>query len=61
MTVLLEIARLKRLTWSALDREALSAGLTPARIREATTLDELRLAILKARFPEVDVEAGVRG
>jgi hypothetical protein len=59
LTVLEEINRLRRLTWNALSREALHAGLTTTAVREAATLDELRLSILKAKFPEVDVAGAV--
>lgn len=62
-TVLEEIARLRVLTWNALSREGLDAGMTTTEVREAATLDEMRLSILKKKFPEVDVEtpAGTRG
>jgi hypothetical protein len=62
MSVLAEVNRLRRLTWNALSREAVHAGLTNKRIREAATLDELRLAILKAKYPEVATDdVGTRG
>lgn len=44
-----EIARLKRMRWSELEREAIEAGIPLYRIREAATRDELRLEIAKAR------------
>lgn len=59
-TVLDECRRLRGLTWAALEREALAAGLTTTRIREVATLDEMRLAILKAKYPAIDT-AGARG
>jgi hypothetical protein len=40
---------LRRLTWAALSREAIEAGVSLGKIRRAKTRDELRLAILKAR------------
>lgn len=43
-----QIARLKRMRWSELERAAIEAGVTLKRIREAKTRDELRLEILKA-------------
>jgi hypothetical protein len=44
-----EIERLRRLTWAALDRKALAAGVSLGQVRQAKTRDELRLLILKAR------------
>lgn len=44
-----EIERLRRLSWAALQREALEADVPLRRMREAATRDELRLLILEAR------------
>jgi hypothetical protein len=51
-----EIKRLKRMRWSELERAALEAGLSLAAIDKAATRDELRLSILRAQFPAVEVE-----
>jgi hypothetical protein len=52
-SVLEEIAKLKRMTWAQLIAYGLRNDLlTVARCQEAVTRDELRLAILKARFPK---------
>lgn len=49
-----EIAKLRRMTWTQLSNYALRNGfLEVRRVQEAKTRDELRLAILKAQFPEV--------
>lgn len=53
-----EANRLRRLTWAALQREGLEAGLPVARVSQARTRDELRLEILKARFPAADNAKG---
>ncbi len=44
-----EVERLRRLTWAALDREALEAGVPLYKIRAAKTRDALRLLILTAK------------
>ena len=44
-----EIERLRRLTWAALQREALEADVPLHKVRDAATRDELRLLILEAR------------
>lgn len=49
-----EIGKLRRMTWTQLTNYALRNGFLSVRqVREAKTRDELRLAILKAQFPEV--------
>lgn len=50
---------LKHLTWAGLSRVALEAGLTPARIRAAVTLDELRLAIVSANANDMNQADGL--
>lgn len=52
-----EILRLRRLTWAALQREALEAGIPVGRVSAAATRDELRLAILEARGLMAPAEA----
>lgn len=52
--MLADIARLKRMRWSELEREALEVGLPVRVISEAATLDELRLEILKKLNPKVE-------
>lgn len=42
-----EIERLRRLTWAALQRVALEAGVALYQVKAAKTRDELRLLILK--------------
>lgn len=42
-----EIERLRRLTWAALQRVALEAGVALYRVKAAKTRDELRLLILE--------------
>lgn len=44
-----EIERLRRLTWAALQREALEAGVSLGKVRKAPTRDALRLQILLAK------------
>lgn len=44
-----DIASLRRMRWSELERAALEAGIGPDVIRRAQTRDELRRAILLAR------------
>lgn len=44
-----DIAQLKRMRWSELDRAALEAGVSLGVIKRAKTRDELRRAILLAR------------
>lgn len=46
MNAAIEGARLRRLTWAALQRRALDAGVPLAVVTGAATRDELRLAIL---------------
>lgn len=44
-----EMERLRRLSWAALEREAIQVGVSLKVIRDAPARDELRLAILKAQ------------
>lgn len=44
-----EIERLRRLSWAALQREALEAGVSLGKVKQAPTRDALRLQILLAK------------
>lgn len=56
VAILEEAARLKRMRWSQLERVAYEAGLTSAQIRRPQTINEMRRAILEAKFPSLKEE-----
>lgn len=42
------LGRLRGLSWAALERKALDAGVTLKQVRDAVSRDELRLLIVEA-------------
>lgn len=44
----MSVEKLKGLSWAALERKALDAGVTLKQVRDAATRDELRLLIVEA-------------